>query len=126
MQSNKGFIGLGAIIAIVVGLIVVGGGAYYIGHQNATPVQPNYPDLSTTQQAQQQQTTHTTVQAATNTNATTPTPTPKPSQTVTNSQDAVALLQTRACDSSSADTQLCNATYSIDGGGDTRLQTVKT
>ncbi len=31
MNKNKGFIGIGLIIAIVLGVVVVGGGAYYIG-----------------------------------------------------------------------------------------------
>lgn len=114
----------------VFAIIVVGGGAYYIGHQNAVPTtQPNYPDLSATEQTQQQPTTHTTVQAPTNTNATTPTPTPKPtpapstSQTATNSADDVAFLQLRACDNANADAQLCSQTYSLDAGGATETHT---
>lgn len=31
MNKNKGFIGIGLILAIVLGIIVVGGGAYYLG-----------------------------------------------------------------------------------------------
>lgn len=31
MKTNKGVIGLGLIVAIVLGIVVVGGGAYYIG-----------------------------------------------------------------------------------------------
>lgn len=31
MNKNKGFIGIGLIIAIVLGIAVVGGGAYYLG-----------------------------------------------------------------------------------------------
>jgi len=31
MKQNKGFIGIGLIIAIVLGIAVVGGGAYYLG-----------------------------------------------------------------------------------------------
>jgi len=126
MQSNKGFIGIGALIAIVLAVIMIGGSAYYIGHQNAAPTaQQNSPDISTTQQTQQQPTTHTTVQAKTNTNATTPTPTQKPvptpssSQTATNSADDVAFLQLRACDNANADAQLCNQTYLLDEGGET-------
>lgn len=34
MKNNKGFIGIGLIIAIVVGVLVIGGGAYYIGTKN--------------------------------------------------------------------------------------------
>ncbi|MFH1608589.1 MAG: hypothetical protein ABH951_01045 [Patescibacteria group bacterium] len=34
MEKNKGFIGIGLIIAIIVGVLVVGGGAYYIGTKN--------------------------------------------------------------------------------------------
>ena len=35
MNKNKGFIGLGIIIAIILGIIVVGGGAYYLGKSNS-------------------------------------------------------------------------------------------
>ena len=70
IKTQRGFIGLGALIAIILGLVVVGGGAYYIGHQNVAPqTQGNYPDISTTQQ----QNTDSSVQATTNTKATTPT-----------------------------------------------------
>lgn len=31
MNKNKGFIGIGLILAIVLGIVVVGGGAYYLG-----------------------------------------------------------------------------------------------
>ncbi len=31
MNKNKGFIGIGLIIAIVLGVVIVGGGAYYVG-----------------------------------------------------------------------------------------------
>ncbi len=31
MNKNKGFIGIGLILAIVLGVAVVGGGAYYLG-----------------------------------------------------------------------------------------------
>ncbi len=34
MKKNKGFIGLGVIVAIILGIIVVGGGAYYLGSKN--------------------------------------------------------------------------------------------
>lgn len=35
MQNKRGFIGLPILIAIVVGLIVVGGGTYFLTHQNS-------------------------------------------------------------------------------------------
>lgn len=31
MNKNKGFIGIGLLVAIVLGIVVVGGGAYYLG-----------------------------------------------------------------------------------------------
>ena len=34
MNKNKGFIGLGLIIAIIIGIVVVGGGAYYLGNSS--------------------------------------------------------------------------------------------
>lgn len=34
MNKNKGIIGLGLILAIVLGIIVVGGGSYYLGNKN--------------------------------------------------------------------------------------------
>jgi len=81
MTPNKGFIGLGALIAIVLAVIVVGGGAYYVMHQNAASTQPTYPDISTTQQTSPQQTTNTSVQATTNAAVTTPTSAPVSTQT---------------------------------------------
>jgi hypothetical protein len=38
MNKNKGFIGIGLIIAIVLGIAVVGGGAYYLGKSGNKPV----------------------------------------------------------------------------------------
>jgi len=35
MNKNKGFIGIGLILAIVLGIVVVGGGAYYLGKSGA-------------------------------------------------------------------------------------------
>ncbi|MGH2507955.1 MAG: hypothetical protein ACRDHZ_11215 [Ktedonobacteraceae bacterium] len=50
---QKGFIGFTALIAIVLGLIVIGGSAYYLMHQNAaTQSRQNLPELSTTDQKQ--------------------------------------------------------------------------
>lgn len=37
MSKNKGIIGLGLIVAIVLGVAVVGGGAYYLGKSNSGP-----------------------------------------------------------------------------------------
>jgi len=34
MNKNKGFIGIGLIVAIVLGIVVVGGGAYYLGNKS--------------------------------------------------------------------------------------------
>jgi hypothetical protein len=51
MKNHKGFAALSVLIAIVLGLIVIGGGAYFVTHQNSTPqVSQNYPDVSTQQQ----------------------------------------------------------------------------
>ncbi|MBI4093357.1 hypothetical protein HY417_00180 [Candidatus Kaiserbacteria bacterium] len=36
MQNKRGFIGVGALMAILVGLAVLGGGAYYVTHQQTT------------------------------------------------------------------------------------------
>lgn len=38
MNKTKGFIGLGLILAIVLGVVVVGGGAYYLGKSSTKPV----------------------------------------------------------------------------------------
>lgn len=37
MQNEKGFIGLPVLMAIVLGLMIVGGGAYYVTHRTAAP-----------------------------------------------------------------------------------------
>jgi len=37
MNKNKGIIGIGLILAIVLGIVVVGGGAYYLGKRNNLP-----------------------------------------------------------------------------------------
>ncbi len=51
MSNQKGFIGFGILIAIVLGLLVVGGGAYYVTHQSAVSQIPqNYPVTPATQQ----------------------------------------------------------------------------
>ncbi|MEI7720061.1 MAG: hypothetical protein WCI89_02545 [bacterium] len=36
MQNQRGFVGVGILIAIVLGLIVLGGGAYYVIHQQSS------------------------------------------------------------------------------------------
>lgn len=38
MNKNKGIIGLGLIVAIVLGIVVIGGGAYYLGKSGTKPV----------------------------------------------------------------------------------------
>ena len=38
MNKNKGFIGIGLIVAIVLGIVVVGGGAYYLGKSGSKSV----------------------------------------------------------------------------------------
>lgn len=64
MYFEKGFIGLRALMTIVFAVIVLGGGAYYVMHQNTAPqTSTNYPDISTKQQT-------TTNTPNTNTNVT--------------------------------------------------------
>lgn len=51
MHTQRGFIGTGVLIAIVLVLLVVGGGVYFVMHQSPSQTaSENYPDLSTTQQ----------------------------------------------------------------------------
>lgn len=50
MNKNKGFIGLGLIIAIVLGVAVVGGGAYYLG-KNSPKQDVNNPIVNQKQEA---------------------------------------------------------------------------
>src|SRR3989344_3617503 len=55
MQMQRGFIGIGLLMAIILGVIVLGGGAYFVMQQ--TPSQTaseNYPNISTQQQTQAQ------------------------------------------------------------------------
>lgn len=53
MHTQRGFIGVGVLIAILVGLAVLGGGTYFVMQQNAQPQTPTYQDeintLPTTQ-----------------------------------------------------------------------------
>lgn len=44
MKQNKGFIGLGLIVAIVLGIVVVGGGAYYLGKNSSRSDSSYMPD----------------------------------------------------------------------------------
>ena len=48
MQNQRGFVGVGVLIAIVLGVIVVGGGAYFVMHQQA-PSQPSTNNFDNTQ-----------------------------------------------------------------------------
>lgn len=41
MNKNKGFIGIGLLVAIILGIVVVGGGAYYFGTKKNTKVVEN-------------------------------------------------------------------------------------
>ena len=48
MKIDRGFVGVATLILIVLGLIVIGGGAYYVMHQNSASQTPqNYPNIST-------------------------------------------------------------------------------
>lgn len=67
MKTQRGFVSAAVLIAIVLGLIVIGGGAYFVKHQNPTSeTSQNYPDISTTQHTQAQITNAPAVQQATN------------------------------------------------------------
>lgn len=50
MQNQRGFIGVGLLISIVLGLIVVGGGAYYVAKQRSTSqtTSDNFDNAQTT------------------------------------------------------------------------------
>src|SRR3989344_5868416 len=67
MQNQRGFIGVGLLIAIILGIAVLGGGAYYVMQQQA-PTQTasenfdNVQALPTTNNQQTQTTTNTPVQ----------------------------------------------------------------
>ena len=52
MQNQRGFVGIGVLIAILVGLAVLGGGAYYIVHQQSATQTPadNFDNLQHLQQ----------------------------------------------------------------------------
>ncbi|HUC88406.1 MAG TPA: hypothetical protein VMR49_00010 [Candidatus Paceibacterota bacterium] len=43
MNKNKGFIGIGLILAIVLGIVVIGGGAYYLGKNSSKQEVNNLP-----------------------------------------------------------------------------------
>lgn len=45
MNKNKGFIGIGLILAIVLGIVVVGGGAYYLGKSKGENKKVNNQNL---------------------------------------------------------------------------------
>jgi len=49
MDVRRGFISLGILLAILVGLAVVGGGAYYVGQQNAPSQTASEDNLDTLQ-----------------------------------------------------------------------------
>lgn len=48
MKNQKGFIGLPVLIAIILGIVILGGGAYLVTHQNATPKISLAPDQTNT------------------------------------------------------------------------------
>jgi hypothetical protein len=59
MIKNKGFIGIGVILAIVLGVVIIGGGAYYLGKSGSKqevkivetqPVKQNQPIVDNNQQ----------------------------------------------------------------------------
>ena len=79
MQNQRGFVGIGVLIAILVGLTVLGGRAYYAVHQQSASqaTKENYPNLSTQQETQTQNTNSPAEPSATKTPAAKPTtPTP--------------------------------------------------
>lgn len=44
MNQNKGIIGIGLLVAIVLGIVVLGGGAYYLGKKNSSDDSSYMPD----------------------------------------------------------------------------------
>lgn len=53
MKNNKVFIGIGLLLAIILGVAIVGGGAYYLGQKKTSPkpVEQNLKDLDTNAKA---------------------------------------------------------------------------
>lgn len=51
MQNQRGFVGIGVLVAILVGLAVLGGGAYYITHQQSVLQVDSENNLDVPQQA---------------------------------------------------------------------------
>jgi len=70
MQIQRGFVGLPVLIWIVLGLIVVGGGAYFVVHQNSVPQSPIYQDNTITPPTTQTTTNPPVQKAATPSKAT--------------------------------------------------------
>lgn len=70
MQNQRGFIGIGILIAILFGLAVLGGGAYFVVHQE-TPSQPaskNFDNVQTLPKTNdQKQNTETKINTSTQT-----------------------------------------------------------
>ncbi|MCF7816168.1 MAG: hypothetical protein K9M10_04165 [Candidatus Pacebacteria bacterium] len=89
MNTQRGFIGIGMLIAILLGLAVIGGGAYYVTHQQPAQQTPtdNFDNTQTLptniQSPQTQTTTNTPIQ-------TTPAPTSNSSPATTQSTTPVA------------------------------------
>jgi len=78
MRLQRGFIGLPVLMAILLGLVALGGGAYYVIQQNATPQTPVYQDRTPALPATQA------------TTPATPAPTPNTAQTgVQNTNDDI-------------------------------------
>jgi len=93
MKYNKGFIGIGMIIAIVAALVVVGGGAVYFATKTPTPASQNIGENNYQPQENQNQNgvsntpvqntvTNNTANQQTQNNNPSPSPTCKPSITV--------------------------------------------
>lgn len=84
---QKGFIGLPILIAIILGIVVLGGGTYYVVYQQSasqTTVDNNVPTLPTTNNNQTQQTQVSNTQP-------TPSATTPPKNTTTNATSNIKL-----------------------------------
>jgi len=95
MNTQKGFVSVGILLAIIVGVMIVGGGTYYVMQQKEQPQTFSQDDISTlpTKQPTQQQ-----KKTRTESTATAPRPTPSTSVAV-NSSSAITITSPKSGDS---------------------------